>query len=81
MREMGFDYTTQMHVTAIDTDICCVHMSYVQMSLLGVPAVIFNGNTLSMEMNSVWYTPIHILGGWEYKLRPKEGEENATVGR
>lgn len=69
MTEAGLDYRTQMHVTAIDTDLRCVHMAYVQMSLLGIPAVVWHGNTLSLEMHSSWVTPAHIIHGWDHRLR------------
>jgi hypothetical protein len=42
-------------------------MCYLQLSLLGIPAVVYNGNTLSMEMYSEWRTPMYIIGGWWYK--------------
>ena len=44
-------------------------MTYVQLSLLHVPATVVHGNALSMEVWGTWYTPAHILGGWTFKLR------------
>lgn len=69
MRAAGMNPQTQLHVTAMDVDIKSVHMAYVQLSLLGVPAVIVHGNTLTLETWDAWYTPAHILHGWEFKLR------------
>jgi hypothetical protein len=68
MSEQGFDFTTQLHVTAIDIDSRCAHMCYVQMSLLGIPGVVYHGDTLRMEMRSEWITPTHVWGLWDYKL-------------
>jgi hypothetical protein len=31
-----------------------------------------HGNTLTLETWSNWYTPAHIIGGWDWKLRRKE---------
>ena len=45
MRELGINYQQHLHVTAIDVDPKCVHMSYVQFALLHIPAVIIHGNT------------------------------------
>jgi hypothetical protein len=42
----------------------CVHMAYVQLSLLGIPAVVVHGNALSLDVWGVWYTPAHVLVGW-----------------
>jgi hypothetical protein len=65
----GHNFQQVMHATCIDIDPCCVHMTYVQLSLLHVPATVVHGNALSMEVWGTWYTPAHILGGWTFKLR------------
>jgi hypothetical protein len=75
MREAGINYQQHLHVTAVDVDPKCVHMSYLQFSLLHIPAIIVHGNSLSLEEFDHWYTPAHILGGWNWKLkRRSEGE-------
>jgi len=66
------NYQQHLHVTAIDVDLRAVHMAYIQLSLLHVPAVIVHGNALSLEEWSCWYTPAHVLGGWGAKLRRDE---------
>ncbi|MGF6472662.1 hypothetical protein [Paraburkholderia youngii] len=58
-----------MHATCIDIDPCCVHMAYVQLSLLHIPATVVHGNALSMEVWGTWHTPAHVLGGWTFRLR------------
>jgi hypothetical protein len=72
MKDAGYDYTSQLHVTAIDIDSRCAHMCYLQMSLLGIPGVVYIGDTLRMQMRSVWETPAHILGGW-FLRRDEDG--------
>lgn len=69
MQEAGVNYQQHLHVTAIDVDVKCVHMAYVQFALLNIPAIIIHGNTLSLEKYSRWYTPAHIMNGWKWKLR------------
>lgn len=69
MREAGFNYQQHLHVTAIDIDRRAVHMAYVQFSLMHIPAVVIEGDTLRMEFRDEWYTGAHILGGWGRKLR------------
>lgn len=69
LKDQEINYQQHLHVTAIDVDLKCVHMAFVQLSLLHVPAVVVHGNTLSLETWSAWYTPAHILGGWSRKLR------------
>lgn len=69
LRELGINYQQHMHVTCIDVDARAVHMAYVQFALLGIPAVIVLGNTLTLEQLEVWHTPAHIMGLWDNKLR------------
>lgn len=71
MLDAGINYQTQMHVTGIDVDLRCVHMCFIQFSLLHIPAVIVHGNTLSLEEWSHWKTPAHIMGGWWYRMKRK----------
>lgn len=74
MKARGLNYQQSLHVTAVDLDIRCVHMAYLQLSLLHIPAVVVHGNTLSLEEFGHWYTPAHIMGGWNYKLKRQRGE-------
>lgn len=67
MAESGMNYSTQLVVTAVDVDIKCVHMAFLQLSLYGIPAVVIHGNTLSCEEWSRWYTPIYILNDWAWR--------------
>lgn len=53
----GIDYSSAVKVTAVDVDVRCVHMAYIQLSLLRVPAVVVHGNTLSCDEYSRWFTP------------------------
>lgn len=77
MRDVGVNYQKHLHVTAIDIDPKCVHMAYLQFSLLYIPAIIVHGNTLSLEEYGRWYTPAHIMDGWTWKLRRKVAIEEA----
>ena len=47
IKEKGYNYQTHMKVVGQDLDWLAVYMSYVQLSLLGIDAVIVQGNTLS----------------------------------
>lgn len=75
MADRHLNYQTQLLVTGIDIDIKCVQMSYLQLSLLGIPAVVIHGNSLTNETWSRWYTPTYILGGWSQKVREEQLEE------
>ena len=59
----GINYQRALHVTATDVDLKCVHMGYVQFALLGIPAVVLHGNSISLgRMESLEYAPAH--PGW-----------------
>lgn len=67
LKDKGFNYQKNMVVTAVDLDIKAVHMCYIQLSILGIPAVVFHGDTLRMEVFEEWRTPFYMLYGWQLK--------------
>lgn len=72
MREQGYNPQKQLMVICQDLDLKAVHMSYIQLSLLGIPATVCHANTLSLEVFSTWKTPFWVLGFWDHNnLRPK----------
>ncbi|WOB74341.1 N-6 DNA methylase [Achromobacter xylosoxidans] len=75
LRDAGLNYQLCMHATAIDIDQRCVHMTFIQLALLHVPALVIHGNGLTGECREQWFTPAHILGGWNARLRRREAEE------
>ncbi len=78
LHDAGHNYQQAMHATCIDIDPCCVHMAFVQLSLLHIPAVIVHGNALTLDVWGLWYTPAHVLGGWSWKLRRSEAERRVA---
>ncbi|SEP43911.1 N-6 DNA methylase [Nitrosovibrio sp. Nv6] len=74
-RDAGVNYQQAMHATCIDIDATAVHMAYVQLSLLHVPAIIVHGNALSNEQWGYWLTPAHVLGFWNTKLKCDRDEK------
>lgn len=68
LQDAGINYQHSMHVTAQDLDITAVHMTYIQLSLLHVPAAVVHGDTLAAEQRDIWFTPAHIIGGWSSRL-------------
>jgi hypothetical protein len=86
LRDRHINYQAHMHATLIDIEATALHMAYIQLSLLHVPAILIHGNTLSNEQWEYWVTPAHLLGRWDKKLkqaREAEGvpgpETSATV--
>ena len=60
MKQKAFDYRSKTLFIAQDIDIRCVWMTYIQLCLYKVPAVVIHGNTLTVEEWSRWYTPYAI---------------------
>ena len=56
-------------VQCVDIDRMVALMCYIQLSLWGVPAQIIVGNTLTLEYREQFFTPVHYLHRWDYKLR------------
>ena len=60
LSEQGVNYQKKLEVIAQDIDYRCVHMCYVQLSLLGIKAIVVRQNTLTLEEvseDSVFLTP------------------------
>ncbi len=72
LKEQGLNYQRCMHATAVDVDPTAAHMCYVQLSLLHIPAVVVVGNSLTLEERAHWYTPAHVMGGWNHRLRQRQ---------
>lgn len=68
MRDAGYNYQKHLCVQAIDIDIKAVHMCYLQLSLLGIPAEIIHGDSLAVKYYDYWFTPLYILDGWKFKM-------------
>ena len=56
-----FNYSRNLLVECSDIDSRCVHMSYLQLGLAGIPAVIYQRDTLSMQTWQRWETPAYIM--------------------
>lgn len=59
--QYNFNYSRNLFVECSDIDSRCVHMTYLQLGLAGVPAVIYRRNTLTMETWERWVTPAYIM--------------------
>ncbi|MGW6602857.1 N-6 DNA methylase [Streptomyces sp. NPDC055036] len=69
MLEHGLNPQTQLHVTAEDISPQAMHMVYVHLTLLNIPAVVRRCNVLTLETFETWPTLAHVLGHWSQKRR------------
>lgn len=72
MRENDLNPQEQLWVQCIDVDRVAVWMSYIHLSLLGIPGEVIHGNALTMQFNRTYKTPFHYLGLWDIKLRKQD---------
>lgn len=88
LRSYGVNYSWNCFVDCGDIDPRCVHMTYLTLSLLGVPAVVRLGDALKMEYSQAWFTPAYIfawphfrarIGRGNYPRRPTVPEEPGPV--
>lgn len=80
VRNKGLNYQRCLHVTAQDLDETAVHMSYIQLTLLHVPAVVIHGNSLwPKDTDAQWFTAAHVLGGWRGRLARRRAASHAPA--
>lgn len=72
--EYHFNYSRNLVVYCSDIDSRCVHMCYLQLALAGIPAVITQQNTLTLEAWDEWRTPAYIMQWLRFKDVLKKGE-------
>ncbi len=56
-----------LFVECSDIDSRCVHMAYLQLGLAGIPAVIYQRDTLSMKTWQRWDTPAYVIQYGRFK--------------
>jgi type I restriction-modification system DNA methylase subunit len=56
-----FNIARNLFIECGDIDIRCVHMTYLQLALAGIPAVIYHRDGLTLETWDRWVTPAYIM--------------------
>ncbi len=79
IRSKGYDPSTQMLAVGQDIDLTAINMAYIQLSLVGCPAVLvhgdsignpYTGNPIFVEENDkYWYTPAIYGKAWNKRRR------------
>lgn len=59
-------YSCSNNVAGIDAT--AAHMCYLQLSLLGIPAEVVIGNTLTLAVRRTYRTPMWYVGNWQGRL-------------
>lgn len=72
MKNNDYNYQKQLFVEVIDIDEMCFMMSYIQLSLYGIPARVMLGDSLAWKFQRVLYTPLYFVNGFEWKLKQRQ---------
>jgi len=74
MKEHGFNYQKNALFFGTDIDARCARMTFIQLNLLGLPAVITCGNSLTKEVFWERETIGFYIAGMNWRLRESEHE-------
>lgn len=69
MKQYNYNYQKMLYVEAIDIDENAFMMCYIQLSLLGIPAKVIQGDTLTLKFERVLYTPFYFINGFSWRLK------------
>lgn len=73
--DFHFNYSRNLLVECGDIDRRCVHMTYLQLALAGIPAVVYHRDGLSLETWDKWETPAYIMQWLRFRNVLKENKK------
>lgn len=80
LHSAGINHSKQVLIVANDVDERCVFMTYLQLTLAGVPAIVQQKDSLSLQTyGAAWYTPVFVFDGWKYKMQSLLRENSAAT--
>lgn len=78
LKEADIDYSNKIFVEAQDIDFVCCCMTYIQLSVYGIPGRVMWGDTLLLQSNRIFYTPQFVSGQWNKKLKEEFVHDNSA---
>ncbi|EDA0235099.1 DUF1738 domain-containing protein [Salmonella enterica] len=77
MLEAGFNPQKQMVAYCVDIDSVAAMMCYIQLSLMGIPAIVATGNSLTVDIKREMATPMFVLGHWHHRWQAGQARQAA----
>lgn len=77
MLAAGFNPQKRMVAYCVDVDPVAAMMCYIQLSLMGIPAIIAIGNSLTVEIKREMATPMFVLGHWRNRWQAEQARKVA----
>lgn len=79
LKSFGINYQEDVLVTANDISDVCTFMTYIQLALYGIPAIVYCGNALTGEVRFKMETPLYFLHCWKFrKAFIQKSKDNTT---
>ena len=67
LRKRNINYQQDLLVEATDISDVCAYMTYIQLSLYGIPATVYCGDTLSQNIRFKLETPLFFIQRWKFE--------------
>ncbi len=67
LEKRHINYQKDLLVEATDISDVCVYITYIQLSLYGIPAIVYCGDALSQKMRFKMETPLYFLQYWKFR--------------
>lgn len=79
LKKAGINYQADLFVIANDISEVCVYMTYIQLSLYGIPAIVYCGDALAGKSKFKMETPLYFLQYWKFRNAfIKESQDNTN---
>lgn len=75
LKSRGINYQQNLLVVATDISPTCAYMTYIQLALYGIPAIVHCGDTLTLKMNFKMETPFFFTNYWKFSKIFKQNNE------
>lgn len=80
LEKRNINYQQDLLVEATDISDVCAYMTYIQLSLYGIPAVVYCGDSLSQNIRFKLETPLFYLQYWKFrKMYMQENEDTYEI--
>lgn len=75
MLDGGCNPQRELFIECGDLDKRACFMTYIQLAILGIPAIVKNQDAITGKVFDVWFTPAYYIGGWWLKIRSFKDKE------
>ena len=73
-QQAGYDLETQFFIQCVDIDPVATAMCFIQLTVMGIPAEIVTGNSLTLEFGKVMRTANYYRHNWKQRLETTKTE-------